>query len=77
MEQREEELIKQHLNNNDELRSLYLEHLELKQKLDQLRHKEPLSPADEFETKRIQKIKLAQKDRMMEILSRPQQSAAR
>jgi len=77
MERREEELIKRHLNTNDELRSLYLEHLELKQKLDQLRHKEPLSPADEIETKRIQKVKLAQKDRMMEILSRLQHGAAR
>jgi uncharacterized protein YdcH (DUF465 family) len=70
MEQREEELIRQHLDHDQELRTLYEEHLQFKRRLETFREKPYLTAEEEMEKKRIQKIKLAQKDRMMEILAR-------
>jgi hypothetical protein len=75
MEQRDEQLIRQHLTHNEELKRLYEEHLELKRKLEDYRHKAYLTNEEELEEKRIQKLKLASKDRMMEILHRYQQEA--
>ena len=75
MEHREEEIIRQHLNHDEELRALYAEHQELKQKLEVFRNKHYLTNAEEIEEKRIQKLKLASKDRMMAILGRYQQEA--
>jgi len=75
MEHREEELIRQHLNHDEALRSLYTEHQELKQKLEVFRNKLYLTNEEEIEEKRIRKLKLASKDRMMAILGRYQQEA--
>jgi uncharacterized protein len=75
MERREEELIQQLLVHDNELRALYLEHQELKHKLEALRNKSYLSPAEELEKKRIQKLKLASKDRLMEVLNRHRSAA--
>jgi len=75
MERREEELIRQHLNDDEELRGLYTQHQELKQKLEVLRSKHYLTNEEEIEEKRIRKLKLASKDRMMAILGRYQQEA--
>ena len=72
MERRDEELIQQLLNNDVELRALYVEHQELKHQLEAFRDKIHLSNEEELEKKRIQKLKLASKDKMMEILHRHQ-----
>ncbi|HUA36525.1 MAG TPA: hypothetical protein VMA09_23165 [Candidatus Binataceae bacterium] len=76
MERRDEELIRQHLTHDDELKRLYEEHLALKRKLEDYRHKAHLTNDEEIEEKRIQKLKLASKDRMMEILHRYQAAEA-
>ena len=76
MEHREEELIQQLLAHDDELKALYLEHQELKQKLEAFRNKLYLTPEQELEKKRIQKLKLASKDRLMEVLHRHRAAAA-
>src|SRR6266849_1480789 len=68
MEHREEELIRQHLTHDEDLQSLYSEHQELKRKLEVCRSKHYLTTEEEIEEKRIQKLKLASKDRMREIL---------
>ena len=70
MERREEELIQQLLAHDNELKALYLEHQELKHKLEAFRNKLYLTPEQELEKKRIQKLKLASKDRLMEVLNR-------
>jgi len=75
MEHREEELIRQHMNHDEELRSIYTQHQELKQKLEVFRNKLYLTNEEEIEEKRIRKLKLASKDRMMAILGRYQQEA--
>jgi hypothetical protein len=69
MEKREEEEILSLADQLPELRSLYAEHQDLKKKLDKLNHKHYLTPEEELEKKRIQKVKLVGKDRMMAILA--------
>jgi uncharacterized protein len=76
MERREEELIQQLLAHDSELKALYLEHQELKHKLETFRNKLYLTPEEELEKKRIQKLKLASKDRLMEVLHRHRSAAA-
>jgi hypothetical protein len=76
MERREEELIQQLLAHDNELKVLYLEHQELKHQLETFRNKLYLTPEEELEKKRIQKLKLASKDRLMEILHRHRSAAA-
>ncbi len=75
MERQEEELIRQHLAHDEELRSLFSEHQQLKGKLEAFRSKHYLTSEEEIEEKRIQKLKLASKDRMMAILGRYQHEA--
>jgi len=60
------------INHDDEMRVLYAEHQELKHQLEAFRDKIHLSTEEELEKKRIQKQKLASKDKLMEILHRHQ-----
>ena len=76
MERREEELIQQLLVHDNELKAVYLEHQELKQTLEAFRNKLYLTPEEELEKKRIQKLKLASKDRLMEVLHRHRSAVA-
>jgi uncharacterized protein YdcH (DUF465 family) len=77
MEKREEEQILSLVGQVPELRSLYAEHQELKKQLDTLNHKHYLTPEEELEKKRIQKLKLAGKDRIMAILAAHRSEAAK
>jgi uncharacterized protein YdcH (DUF465 family) len=70
MEKHEEELIRSLIDRDPELRRYYEEHLELEKQLASLQHKHFLTPEEDLEKKRIQKVKLAGKDRIMEILGR-------
>lgn len=76
MEAREEERIRSLLDVEPELRRHYDEHVQLKQRLQELRDKPFLTEEEEVEEKTIQKQKLAGKDRMMEILARHKRQAA-
>jgi uncharacterized protein YdcH (DUF465 family) len=76
MEAKEEAQIRALLDTDPELRRYYDEHVELKQRLEILRQKSFLTEEEELEQKRIQKQKLAGKDRIMEILARHRQAAA-
>lgn len=77
MEQREEELIHRLVGDDEELKTLYDEHEKFKHQLENFRDKPHLSTEEEIEKKRLQKLKLASKDRIMEILRRYQAGAAR
>ena len=72
MERRDEEIIQQLMTHDDAMRALYAEHQELKHQLEAFRDKIYLSTEEELEKKRIQKLKLASKDRLMAILERHQ-----
>lgn len=76
MDAREEEQIRTLLDSEPELRRHYEEHVQLKQRLQDLRGKPFLTAEEEVEEKTIQKQKLAGKDRMMEILARHKRQAA-
>ena len=73
MESREEQVIVSLLDKDPELKKYYEEHQELEKKLSEFHHKHRLSPEEEIEMKRIQKLKLAGKDKIMEILWRHRQ----
>jgi uncharacterized protein YdcH (DUF465 family) len=70
MEKKDEELIQALLEREPELRQYYDEHVDLERQLDSLQQKAYLTPEEEMEKKRLQKRKLAGKDKIMEILSR-------
>ena len=73
MESREELAIVSLLDKDPELKKYYDEHRELEKKLSEFQHKHHLSPEEEVEMKRIQKLKLVGKDKMMEILGKHRQ----
>jgi len=66
----DEELIQTLLEREPELRRYYEEHVDLERRLGAFQQKVYLSPEEELEKRRLQKLKLAGKDRIMEILSR-------
>jgi uncharacterized protein len=70
MEKKDEELIQTLLEREPELRRYYDEHVDLERQLGAFQQKHYLTPEEEVEKKRLQKLKLAGKDRIMEILSR-------
>ena len=69
MEERDQELVRELWDNNPRFRKLYEEHQLLEKELDNLSEKSYLSPDEELEKKKMQKLKLAGKDEMEQILS--------
>ena len=69
MEERDQELIRELWDNNPRFRKLYEEHQLLEKELDNLNEKLYLSPDEEVEKKKMQKLKLAGKDEMEQILN--------
>jgi uncharacterized protein YdcH (DUF465 family) len=70
MEAKDEQLILSLVDRDPELKRYYEEHVQLEKQLAQINHKGFLNAEEEVERKRLQKVKLAGKDRIMEILSR-------
>ena len=70
MERKDEDLIKTLLDRDPELKEKYEEHVILERQLSQFQGRAHLTPEEEVEKKRIQKLKLAGKDKIMEILAR-------
>ncbi len=68
MEAHDEELVKSLVSGNDELRRADQVHRELKAEVDALSAKNHLSPEEELRRKELQKLKLAEKDKIMRIL---------
>ena len=61
MEKRDEELIRTLLEREPELRRYYEEHVDLERQLEVFNQKRHLTPEEEVERKRLQKLKLAGK----------------
>ncbi len=70
MDKKDEQLIESLLERDPELRRYYDEHSDLERQLDVFQQKLYLTPEEEVEKKRLQKLKLAGKDKIMDILSR-------
>lgn len=70
MEKDDEQLVLSLLDTDAELKRYYDEHLELERQITTFQEKLYLTPDEEFQKKRLQKLKLAGKDKIMEILAR-------
>jgi uncharacterized protein YdcH (DUF465 family) len=68
MEDYDRTLIEQQFDGNPRFRLLYEEHLLLENELNNLNQKAYLTPEEEVEKKKVQKLKLAGKDEMERIL---------
>ena len=77
MEARDLELIEKLIAQDEELRKLMEEHRALEQELEKYAKKRYLTSSEEVEKKRIQKLKLAGKDRIEAILSAYRKSATK
>ena len=70
MEAKDEQFILSLVDRDPELKRFYDEHVLLEKQLASFNHKGFLNQDEEVERKRLQKVKLAGKDRMMEILNK-------
>jgi uncharacterized protein YdcH (DUF465 family) len=68
MEQRDEELIESLLPQNAELKQAWDEHRRLSDAVERLTDRGHLTAAEEMEKKNLQKLKLAEKDKIQRIL---------
>ena len=64
-----QKLLERAKNENPEFKKLFDEHTELKNKVDDLNKLKFLNPEQEIEKKKIQKLKLKNKDLMDKIIS--------
>ena len=72
MEQVDRAVVEQLVNENPRFRKLYEEHEIFEKELEQLVDRPHLTPEDEVQRKKIQKLKLAGKDEMNKILAKVQ-----
>jgi hypothetical protein len=75
MEDYERSQIESLIARDEELAGLWREHLAYEQRLGELAALPHLTPEEEFERKRIQKLKLAGKDRIAGILAQHRKRA--
>jgi uncharacterized protein YdcH (DUF465 family) len=70
MEQRDLELIQKYTSSDPELKRCWDDHQEYERKLEDFNRRLYLTPVEEVERKRIQKLKLAGRDRIENILKK-------
>jgi hypothetical protein len=69
MEEKDQGLVQELFDNNPRFRMLFEEHRLLEKELSELEDRSYLTPEQEFEKKKMQKLKLAGKDEMERILA--------
>ncbi len=77
MEKRDQEIIQKHIATDLELKRCMEEHEEFERKLEAWNRRVYLSPEEEMERKKIQKLKLAGRDRIESILSKYRSKGSR
>jgi hypothetical protein len=77
MEKRDQELIQKYISSDPELKRYMDEHEEYERKLDELNRRLYLTPEEEVQKKKIQKLKLAGRDRIEAILAKYRSQGAR
>ena len=70
MEEKELHMIRELSAKDKELKNLWDEHVDFEKKLEELERKPYLTPEERLEKRRIQKLKLAGKDRIAQILAK-------
>lgn len=73
MEEKDQLLIKQHIDHDDELKRCVDEHLVFEKELDELNQKNHLTQEEEIRLKKIKILKLAGRDRIEMILRKYRQ----
>jgi uncharacterized protein YdcH (DUF465 family) len=77
MEKRDQEIIQRHIANDPELKRCMEEHEDYERKLEEWNRRVYLSPQEEMERKKIQKLKLAGRDRIETILAKYRSQGSR
>ena len=77
MEKRDQELIQKYISSDPELKQHMDEHETFERKLEEMNRLLYLTPEEEVERKRIQKLKLAGRDRIEAILAKYRSQGAR
>ncbi len=77
MEKRDLELIQKYISSDPELKRYMDEHEEYERKLDEMNRRLYLTPEEEVQKKKIQKLKLAGRDRIEGILAKYRSQGAR
>lgn len=72
---KDEEIIKELITKNDEVKKLWEEHQSYEQILNDFNKKPVLTAEEEMEKKRIQKLKLAGKDKLYKIVQEYKKTA--
>ena len=72
MEAHEKNLLARLVSENSELAEMVARHQSLESRLEEMNHRRYLSPEDDLERKRIQKSKLAVKDKIQAFLDQHQ-----
>jgi len=75
MERAEEVLIERYIQQDGELKKLVENHRQLEAALEDFNKRIYLTPQEEIEKKKMQKLKLASKDRIFSILAKYKKSA--
>ncbi len=75
MERTDELLIERHIQQDGELKKHVEDHRKLEAALEDFNKRIYLTPEEQIEKKKMQKMKLASKDRIYEILSKYRRSA--
>ena len=75
MERSDELLIERYIQQDDELKKHVEDHRKLEAALEDYNKRIYLTPQEEFEKKKMQKLKLASKDRIFLILSKYKKSS--
>jgi uncharacterized protein len=70
MEQKDVQLIERYIREDEELKKYVLEHAEFEKKIEAFNQRVFLTPEEEYERKRLQKMKLAGRDQIEKILNR-------
>ena len=65
----EEELVEKICRENKGFKKLWENHYELKEKIQEFERRRFLTPAEELESKRLKKLKLKEKDLMMQMVN--------
>jgi len=77
MEKRDQEIIERHLASDPELKQCMEKHEEYERKLEEWNRRVYLSPEEEIERKKIQKLKLAGRDRIETLLAKYRSQGSR
>ncbi|MBN2514681.1 MAG: DUF465 domain-containing protein [Deltaproteobacteria bacterium] len=70
MERSEENLIAKHINHDDELRKYVKEHRQYEETIEKFNQRVYLTPQEEVEKKKLQKMKLHGKEKIYTLLSK-------